>query len=410
MNSYQKRTRAQGADAIVGVDAGKSQHALVVRPRGGADSEPFMIDTTRAGFEEADGRIMALAPGACRERTLVGIEFAGNYGFTFAHYLDQRGYQVVNILGSSSKRWKEVVHIQRLKTDPKDAVTITDLTSQGHFVGFPFLQPIYADLRYLASHRRRLTVLRSASIARLKGILQVTWPEFERQFKHFNKKTPLALLDAYPSPGSLLGAPRAAVLRLMKRESRNHLGIEAYELLRRGAEGTIGLPGAEAVLKDLVPLELDLLRSYERQLADVEARMAEHVARTPEAEALLSIPKMGPITAAVFLGSISDPQAYDSSRQILRVAGLSLYEQSSGAKKGQQRISKRGRPQLRRAAYLFALRSVRSGGIYRAEYQRHLASNGGIGKKALVAVSRKALCMMFAVAKDRRLYTPEPPK
>ena len=35
---------------------------------------------------------------------------------------------------------------------------------------------------------------------------------------------------------------------------------------------------------------------------------------------------MAPVTAAVFLGSIGDPAAYDSSKQVLRVAGLTLVE------------------------------------------------------------------------------------
>jgi len=43
-----------------------------------------------------------------------------------------------------------------------------------------------------------------------------------------------------------------------------------------------------------------------------------------EAPCLASIPKLGPVTAAVFLGAIGDPRAYEAGRQILRVAGLSL--------------------------------------------------------------------------------------
>ena len=45
----------------------------------------------------------------------------------------------------------------RVKTDAKDAGTITDLLAQGHFVRFPFLTPAYADLRYLVAARERLT-------------------------------------------------------------------------------------------------------------------------------------------------------------------------------------------------------------------------------------------------------------
>ena len=49
------------------------------------------------------------------------------------------------------------------------------------------------------------------------------------------------------------------------------------------------------------------------------------------------------------LGPIGDPQAYTSAREVLKVAGLSLVEHSSGILGGQKRISKRGRPALRAA-------------------------------------------------------------
>jgi transposase len=358
-SKYQKRQQAQQAAAVVGVDAGKRRHALVVRARGGMDSTPLLFDTTRAGFEKALAEIRKQAPDATPPETLVGIEFAGNYGFTLAHFLDQASYQVVSVLPAHTKRWKEVVHNQRLMTDPKDAIAITDLTAQGHFVGFPFLQPVYADLRYLVSAHERLSRLRTGCITRLKALLQVVWPEFERRFSDFTKKTPLTLLRTFPGPEAFLAAPRGRVVRLLRTVSRGHLGTDTYVELRAAAEGTIALPGAQSVLPDEIALQLELLATYERQGAAIDRAMADTLRRTPEGEPLLSIPKLGAVTAGVFLGSIGDPRVYDSSRQILRVAGLSMVVSESGLLRGKPHLSKRGRPELRRQAFMFALRSVR---------------------------------------------------
>jgi hypothetical protein len=55
---------------------------------------------------------------------------------------------------------------RRLKTDAKDAATITDLLAQGHFVSFPFLAPAYADLRYLVTAREWLSLLPSTTTGR----------------------------------------------------------------------------------------------------------------------------------------------------------------------------------------------------------------------------------------------------
>jgi transposase len=165
MTGYEKRTRAQGAAAVVGVDAGKFEHAMVVRARGGRDTKPLTFRTSREGFEKAVAAILeAAGPGATPPHVLVGIEFAGTYGFTFAHFLHQLGFPVVSVLPAHTKKWKEVVHNQNLKTDAKDAVGITDLVAQGHFVSFPFLDSVYADLRYLVSTRERLSLLRRGAI------------------------------------------------------------------------------------------------------------------------------------------------------------------------------------------------------------------------------------------------------
>jgi len=410
MTGYEKRSRARNAAAVVGVDAGKFEHALVVRPQQGRDTKPLTFRTSREGFEKAVAAILEAAGADAKPAdVLVGIEFAGTYGFTFAHYLHHLGFQIVSVLPAHTKKWKEVVHNQALKTDEKDAVGITDLLSQGHFVSFPFLETAYADLRYLVSTRERLSVLRRGAITRLKATLEVVFPEYERIFVQIAKPTALAVLKAYPGPEALLRAPKRQILKLLRTVSRNHLGVARYEELVTAARETLALPGAQRVLKDEVPLLIELIETYDGQIAQVEASMATALARTPEAPCLLSIPGVAPVTAAVFLGSIGDPQAYESSKQVLRVAGLTLVERSSGMLKGQKRISKRGRPAFRRHAYMFAVRGIARDGIFRAEYDALVARNGGRTIAALTAVSRSALKLMFSIAKERRMYTAEPP-
>jgi transposase len=121
---FARRTRAQAALAVVGVDAGKFRHALVVRVRGQPDARALLFVTNRSGFNEAVAvirRLVAqhLGAGATGE-ILVGIEFAGSYGCTFAHYLHALGevdglrFGVVSVLPLHTKRWKDVTHRQPL--------------------------------------------------------------------------------------------------------------------------------------------------------------------------------------------------------------------------------------------------------------------------------------------------------
>lgn len=115
------------------------------------------------------------------------------------------------------------------------------------------------------------------------------------------------------------------------------------------------------------------------------------LATLPEASCLLSIPGVAPVSAAVILGLIGDPQAYDSSKQILKLAGLSLVERSSGTTQGQVRISKRGKPLLRRQAFMLALRAVRSDGMFRQRFEAHVARTAGKKLPVVVAIAREML-------------------
>lgn len=409
MISFEKRQRAQRAAACVGVDAGKYAHTLVVRPQDQPDSKPLSFDTTAPGFEGALGFITEAARGAAPPDILVGIEFAGNYGFTFAHYLHQRGYQVVSVLPAHTKKWKEVAHNQPLKTDAKDAGTITDLVAQGQFVRFPFLEAPYARLRYLVAARERLSLLRRRAITQLRTLLQVVFPEFETLFQDVARPTARALLKAYPTPGELLTVNRWPVLRILKKTSRGHVREDAYLRLIEAAKGTLGLPSAQSCLRSEILFTLERLTMYQRQIGGIEKEMVAALDAVPETPFLRSIPKVAPVTIAAFLGSIGDPRAYDSNRQVLKVAGLSLVEHSSGIRKGTHRISKRGRPLLRQAAYMLAIRHIRQDGLYRAKYEALLSRNGEKKLKAVVAVMREVLRLLFAIARDRRTFTVEPP-
>lgn len=418
--AFARRTRAQQAVAVVGVDAGKFRHAMVVRVRGRADARPVLFPTTRPGFDEAVAAIRALVlqhlDADVQGEVLVGVEFAGAYGFTFAHYLHALGkverlhFGVVSVLPMHTKRWKEVTHRQPLKTDAKDAVGIADLAAQGHFVGFPFLAPAYAELRHLLSAREKLSTLRRGLVSRLRSSLDVVFPEFGTVFGTPAKPTARAVLAAFPGPQALLAAKPLHVRRVLKAASHNHGVKETYAKLIEAARTTVALPVAQGALAAELPLLVGRLELYEAQLKVLEALMGERLDGLAPARALLTIPKVAPVTAAAFLGSLGDPQAYTSAQEVLALAGLTLVERSSGVHQGEKRISKRGRPVLRKHAHLFAVRSVQTGGLYRAEYEALLARNGGKAAPALTAIARRGLRLCFSVARRGTPWTPDGPE
>jgi transposase len=391
------------------VDAGKFKHCLVVRPRGGIESRPFLFPVTREGFEKAEEFILRASGGVVPEDVLVGIEFAGVYGHTLAHYLHTRGYQVVSVPPAFTKAGKKISHSRSIKTDAKDAITITMLVGKGSYRSFAFLKTSYMELRHLVSTRERLTSLRGAAITRLKSSLQVLWPEFESVFGNL-KKTAVAVLRAYSGPDDLLASRKSTVIRLLREISRNHRGEATYTKVKDSAESTLGLTSSTSALKGEVRQMLKQIAFYSARIKEVEAVMVTTMEPLPDAQALLTIPGVAPGAAATFLGSIDAPQSYHWSRQVLALAGLSLTTNSSGQREGRDRVSKEGRPLIRRLAFMLGLRAVRTDGLYRAQYEGLLKRNGGRKLPAVVAIGRKILRLMYSVARAQRVYTVEPPQ
>ncbi len=89
--------------------------------------------------------------------------------------------------------------------------------------------------------------------------------------------------------------------------------------------------------------------------------------------------------------------------EIEKLAGLDLFEISSGKYRGTRRISKRGRSLLRKLLYFASLNVVRKGGIMHQYYQACL-NRGMVKTKALIAVARKLLRVIFALVRDHSEY------
>ncbi len=64
-----------------------------------------------------------------------------------------------------------------------------------------------------------------------------------------------------------------------------------------------------------------------------------------------SIPGVSAVGAAAMLAETGDPTRFDSPRALVKHAGLCPRDNASGTFNGRSRISRRGRPRLRLAAW-----------------------------------------------------------
>jgi len=138
-----------------------------------------------------------------------------------------------------------------------------------------------------------------------------------------------------------------------------------------------------------------------REKKFVEARIADHIAASPELAAkyarLQSVVAVGPATAAVLLAKLPELGTL-TRRKVAALVGLAPYDDDSGQHHG-RRFIWGGRLEVRCAIYMAALVGARHNPVLKALYQRLLAE-GKPKKVALTACMRKLLVILNAMLRD----------
>jgi transposase len=120
---------------------------------------------------------------------------------------------------------------------------------------------------------------------------------------------------------------------------------------------------------------------------------------------LQSVPGVGPVVSGTLLAELPELGRLDRKR-IAALAGLAPFNRDSGQLRGRRTIFA-GRAPVRTALYLAALVASRFNPELRDFYQR-LLKTGKPKKVALVAVARKLLTILNAMARDQVPWSPEP--
>ena len=126
--------------------------------------------------------------------------------------------------------------------------------------------------------------------------------------------------------------------------------------------------------------------------------MLEQLAAVPYAQRMLSIPRLGALTAATLLGELGDLRDYNHAAQLIKMAGLDRVESSSGQHKGKRHISRRGRRYARQMLYLAALRL--GGGVLAGPRDRMVEVHKKEPTKAAVANMCRLLRILHALVRD----------
>jgi len=388
---------------IATVDIGLTTNTGYCTTLDGRDTKPFRFDNTKEGFEKFWGMTMANKNRLGCDEILVGYESTGPYAEPLVHYLSHKRVKIVQVNPMHTKKMKEVNDNSPLKTDDKDPRVIADIIRLGHALTIIVPEGDAAYLRRLNNARERHVGERTALLNQLQQLVFLIFPEFKTVLKDMKGKTAQHILKRYTTPERIGNACKEVLGEEMRKRSMGKFGIQEAESLIGLARETIGIKeGLDGIFIDIRHILMQL-EAEGRFISEIEAEMGATLERIPFSGRLLSIKGLGIVSVAGLIGEVGDFSKFSTQSEIMKLAGLDLYEISSGKRKGQRRISKRGRGLLRKILFYAAIQMIRKNGIL-YDYYARLTGRGMERMRALIAVSRKLLRIIHAIVRDNSDY------
>lgn len=397
---------------VVGVDIAKNyQWARFVDFRGMEHDQAVKFKNSKGGFETILARIREICKKENFAEAVVGMEPTGHYWKAFANWLEkQEGIRVVLVNPYATKQAKELDDNSQTKSDKKDALTIAKLVKDGRYFELYLPHDIYAELRGLSTTRTGLNKRKNALKNTITAVMDEYFPEYTEVFKcPFSGKASRRILKVCPFPKFILVLGEEGVVKEIKKAVKKTVGKKKAVQLVEAAKDSIGVDYGEDAARLKLRLMLEELELLEKQTEELERHMEDTLQQTDYADFLLSIKGIGIVTLAACLGELGDPTRFDDPRQMGRMAGYNLVEDSSGKNKSGTKISKRGRKNLRSVLYQMALTMVATNDEMKQLYHYLKTREKAPLRKlqALIVVSKKILTLIHTLAKKKESYDPE---
>jgi transposase len=403
--------RITATTIIVGVDTGKESHWARVTDYRGVDlMKPVKVTNDIKGFDGLMSRIEKVRTARGCDQVIIGTEPSGHYWRAFGWYLKLHPSQpmLVGVNPFHTKQAKELDDNSQTRSDKKDALVIAHLIRDGRFFDTYLPKDVYAELRVFNTERQRIMKQISRASNTIIALMDEFFPEYRTVFKNVTCPTSCEILRIVPFPTDVLSMGREDLIALIRQASGGTEGQKLADELVLVATNSVGVLEGKTAVRFRLKQLLEELTFHQKQKAAVEEQLNAELKKLGLGEILQSMPGIGPIIAAAFLGEVGDVDRFDTWKQLRKLAGLNLTENSSGKRKGKTTISKRGRPYLRHMLYMAGEACILHNEELRQLYYyfRRRSINPLKYNQAVVAVGLKAMRVLFYMAKTKAKYDP----
>ena len=364
---------------FIGIDISKYKHdCCIISAADQRVVAKVTIKNDKSGFEELLSLIHSLSTP---ENIRIGFEATAHYALNLELFLENALLTFMEVNPVLISEYKKSKSLRRTKTDSIDCESIAHwlmtVEYKPHSKGFYHAY----SLKSLTRLRDKLIRQHSFYLVKITNVLDHTFPEFKPFFNEHFSKTALYLLENYGSAEKMARMNSASYEKL-RSISRGKFSPQQFLRLKDLAANTVGFNNSifDIELNSL----LSLHKSFANEIETLEKEIHKLIAEVHPH--YMSIPGIGPLSAAVIYSEYGDISNFSSPDQMLAFAGIEPGVNLSGTESHGGRMVKRGSSQLRYTLINYCLPLIRFDMTFAAYYARkHLE-----GKPHRVAITHVA--------------------
>ena len=377
---------------FVGIDISKYKHdCCIINAADQAIVARFTINNDKTGFDEL---LISLQSLSTSDDIRIGFESTAHYALNLELFLEKAHHSFMEVNPVLISEYKKSTSLRRTKTDSVDCESIArwlmTVEYKPHSKGFYHAY----SLKSLTRLRDRLIRQRSFYLVKITNVLDHTFPEFKPFFQERFSKTALYLLENYGS-AEKMSHMNAASYDNLRRISRGKFSPQQFLELKSLAANTVGVNNS--IFDTELNCLLTLYKEAANQVSVLEKQIIELIDEVHPH--YMSIPGIGPISAAIIYAEYGDISNFSSPNQMLAFAGLEPGINESGTESHKGRMVKRGSSQLRYALMNCALPLIRFD-ITFASYYAKKRSEGKPHRVAISHVTKKLIRVIFALERQ----------
>jgi transposase len=321
---------------------------------------------------------------------MVGMEATGVYWMPVHGVLEGK---VPMVVGNP----QHMKGLRGHKTDRKDAKWIAMLVRHDLIRGSFVPPPAFRDARELTRFRRQLIQARTEIRNEVQRLLARQGITFGTVLSNVFGASGMAILEALAEGRSV----QEELPKLVHRSVRVKLPM---------LSAALEAPMAD-IARYLLMTQLQRLESVEEDIQRIEQKIAVHLEPYREhLELLQTIPGVSLTSACIILAEIGvDMKCWPTAKHLAAWGGVAPGCRESGGK-AHRAGTRKGNPYLCSTLVECAGAAVKKKECHLGRKYRHLAAQTGSKKKALVAIARKLLVLVYKLLGQGGKYEEPKPK